>query len=140
MLSFQKDDKRRTSRTTPGVPFGLMTRLWFPRMSDKRQPYKSIAGQLRCVWSGAPGEEHSCRERIPRSVPMAAWMHGATRDGMQEGFFQLTWRGEVWLAYGVADGSIRGVYCPTHCAQRAARGTPQVEAQEARPPIWAVAV
>ena len=109
-------------------------------MSETTQRHQSIAGQLRCVWSGYPGHEHSCRERIPRSVPMAAWKHCAMRDDMQEGFFKLTWRGEVWLAYGVSDGEIRGVYCPSHCAQRAARGAGQVEAHQARPPIWAVAV
>lgn len=110
-------------------------------MNETTQRYQSIAGQLRCVWSGYPGQEHSCcEERIPRSVPMAAWKNYAAREDMREGFFQLTWRGEVWLAYGVEDGGIRGVYCPAHCAQRAARGAPEVEGREARPPIWAVAV
>ena len=108
-------------------------------MSEKTQRHRSIAGQLRCVWSSYPDHQHSCRERIPRSVIMAAWRHCTARDEVRDGFFQFTWHGEVWLAYGVADGDIRGVYCPTHCAQRATR-TPQVEAHQARPPIWAVAV
>jgi hypothetical protein len=44
----------------------------------------------------------------------------------------------VWLAYGLRDGRVRGVYCPTHCVDRNARemrdgGTPSPAAED--PPI-----
>jgi hypothetical protein len=40
---------------------------------------------------------------------------------VRAGFFHFQWRGERWLGYGLPDGEVRGVYCPTHRAQREQR-------------------
>jgi hypothetical protein len=36
-------------------------------------------------------------------------------------FFHFTWQGGVWLTYGLKDGRVRGIYCPSHSAERDAR-------------------
>jgi hypothetical protein len=74
---------------------------------------------LRCVSSGYLSGGGSCRASIPSDLVIAAW--GAERERLREGFFQFAWRGEVWLAYGLPDGRVRGVYCPTHRAEREQR-------------------
>jgi hypothetical protein len=76
---------------------------------------------LKCVWSGAPGEERSCEERIPAAAVMRAWRGEIERNGPEQRFFHFFWHAGIWLGYGLADGSVRGVYCPTHCAQREVR-------------------
>jgi hypothetical protein len=96
--------------------------------------------QVRCVWSSHHDHVRNCPMRIPRVVILAAWDQYAAREGVREGFFHITWGGGVWLAYGVQDGGVRGVYCPTHCAQRDAREAPSAAAREAAAPVWAVAV
>jgi hypothetical protein len=101
--------------------------------------HPSIEGQLRCVWSSHPDHTHNCREWIPRSVIAAAWELRCDGDETVEDFFHVSWRGGVWLAYGAPQGDVRGVYCPTHCAQREARGGLPAE-EAAGPPVWAVAV
>jgi hypothetical protein len=77
---------------------------------------------LRCVWTSQPHHQHSCRERIPVRAVAGAWRRelklGCTKEG---GFFNFLWQGEVWLAYGMADGTVRGVYCPAHRAEREQR-------------------
>jgi hypothetical protein len=40
---------------------------------------------------------------------------------MEDQFFRFMWRGAEWLAYGLRDGRVRGVYCPEHNAQRSER-------------------
>jgi hypothetical protein len=50
-----------------------------------------------------------------------AWQRDQQTKGTVEGFFRFTWRNGVWLAFGVKDGGVRGVYCPTHCSERASR-------------------
>jgi len=82
---------------------------------------------LKCVWSGLPGNERSCRSRIPASVVVRAWHREMQLKGVDEGFFHFSWRSGVWLGYGLSDGGVRGVYCPTHCAERESRG-PQEQA------------
>lgn len=77
---------------------------------------------LKCVWSGFPSHERSCRSRIPASVVVRAWHREMQLKGAEEGFFHFSWRSGVWLGYGLADGGVRGVYCPTHCAERESRG------------------
>jgi hypothetical protein len=73
-----------------------------------------------CVWSGIDG--CSCEQTISTDAVIAAWDRelegGAARE---DRFFHFIWEGGVWLAYGLADGDVRGVYCPSHNTQRAAR-------------------
>jgi hypothetical protein len=81
------------------------------------------AEPMKCVWSGYPRYERDCRSRIPASVVIKAWQREAHLKGTVEGFFYFSWRSGVWLAYGSQDGSVRGVYCPTHCSERDSRDT-----------------
>jgi hypothetical protein len=76
---------------------------------------------LQCVSSGYMSGGCSCPEAIPAGVAASAWAAELERSGADSGFFQVQWRGHVWLAFGMADGEIRGVYCPTHRAEREAR-------------------
>jgi hypothetical protein len=73
-----------------------------------------------CVWSGVDG--CSCRQTISTDAVTAAWTREleASVDG-EDRFFHFIWEGGVWLAYGLADGDVRGVYCPSHNSERAAR-------------------
>lgn len=76
---------------------------------------------LRCVWSG-PAEGCSCNSRIDRRVVTAAWRRELDTGGDREArFFHFIHDDGVWMAYGLADGQVRGVYCPSHNSQRAAR-------------------
>jgi hypothetical protein len=76
---------------------------------------------LKCVWSGFPGDERSCAARIPGSVVVRAWHREMQLRRAEQGFFHFSWRAGTWLGYGLRDGSVRGVYCPIHCAERKAR-------------------
>ncbi len=78
---------------------------------------------LRCVSSGYLAGGCSCGATIPASVVTAAWAHEIERSGAREGFFRFDWRGGVWLAFGLLDGHVRGVYCPEHSAERAGRSS-----------------
>jgi hypothetical protein len=75
---------------------------------------------LRCVSSGYLATECSCSETIPYHVVTAAWARALSR-GHAEGFFRVAWQEAVWLAYGLSDGNVRGVYCPDHSAERSLR-------------------
>jgi hypothetical protein len=76
---------------------------------------------LRCVWSGSV-EGCSCRSRIDREIVAGAWQRELDASGDREArFFHFIWDGGVWMAYGLADGEVRGVYCPSHNSQRAER-------------------
>lgn len=76
---------------------------------------------LRCVSSGYMYDGCSCRCTVPASVAHAAWEYERTLEGNDDDrLFHFAWRGEVWLAYGLAGGEIRGIYCPTHRAAREA--------------------
>jgi hypothetical protein len=76
---------------------------------------------LKCVWTSHPDHERRCELRIPAGVVDAAWQEELELNRWHEGFFHFAWRGDVWLAYGFADGRVRGVYCPAHRAERDAR-------------------
>ncbi|HEY8303162.1 MAG TPA: hypothetical protein VIG42_01110 [Solirubrobacteraceae bacterium] len=89
---------------------------------------------LKCVWSGFPNYDRSCRSRIPASVVVKAWHREMQLNGTGEGFFYFSWRSGVWLAYGLRDGGVRGVYCPTHCSERDSR-EPQEEAADGDRPM-----
>jgi hypothetical protein len=75
---------------------------------------------LRCVSSGYLADGCSCSETIPYHVVTTAWSRALSR-GHAEGFFRFPWQEQVWLAYGLFDGHVRGVYCPAHNAERARR-------------------
>ncbi len=87
-------------------------------------PSASAEDPMKCVWSGYPSYERTCRSRIPSSVVVKAWQRERQLKDIQEGFFYFSWRSGVWLAFGAKDGSVRGVYCPTHCSERDAREGP----------------
>jgi len=78
---------------------------------------------LRCVSSGYLEEGCSCNATVPWSVASAAWANelASNAEPAEDRFFRFVWRGGVWLAYGLRDGNVRGVYCPTHSARRAER-------------------
>lgn len=79
----------------------------------------AIHQHIKCVWSGRLGGEHDgCEARIPMTVVAQAWEQEVQRRAEAEGFFRFMWRGGTWLSYGCRDGSVRGVYCPSHCAER----------------------
>jgi hypothetical protein len=79
---------------------------------------------LRCVYSGYLSDGCSCRTAIPASVISAAWAHELdSAPEREDGFFRFAWRGGEWLAYGLRDGCVRGVYCPEHSAERAERSS-----------------
>jgi hypothetical protein len=76
--------------------------------------------ELRCVSSGYLADGCSCQATVPASIAGAAWAHelkGA--PAREDQFFRFIWRGGEWLAYGLRDGRVRGVYCPEHSARRA---------------------
>jgi hypothetical protein len=85
---------------------------------------------LRCVWSGYPHYDRDCRSRIPASVVVKAWQREMQLNDAVEGFFNFEWRHGIWLAYGSRDGSVRGIYCPTHRSERDSR---DVRVQDRRP-------
>jgi hypothetical protein len=89
------------------------------------EPIEPIGGRaespLRCVWSDVL-DGCSCHSRIPEAVVEAAWQRELEASGDHEArFFHLIHDGGVWQAYGLGDGRVRGVYCPSHNSQRAAR-------------------
>jgi hypothetical protein len=86
-------------------------------------PFELMYAPLTCVWSGSPSHERSCPSRIPASVVVRAWHREMQLKGVQEGFFHFSWRSGIWLGYGLADGGVRGVYCPTHSAERSDRSS-----------------
>jgi hypothetical protein len=72
---------------------------------------------LRCVASGYLSDGCSCRATIPAAAVVAAWARELEREA-GERFFHFYWRDGMWLGYGLEDGLVRGVYCPTHSAAR----------------------
>ncbi len=77
---------------------------------------------LRCVSSGYLSDGCSCQATVPASVVSAAWARELERAPAREDqFFRFMWRDGEWLAYGLRDGRVRGVYCPEHSAMRAER-------------------
>lgn len=77
------------------------------------------ADPMGCVWTGYRSNGCPCAARIPASVVMAAWSGELERSGAYEDrFFHFEWQDGVWLAYGLKEGGVRGVYCPSHSAER----------------------
>jgi hypothetical protein len=80
------------------------------------------ADAIRCVWTGFRSGGCSCDSQIPADVVADAWRNQLDQDGVaMDRFFRFTWRDGVWLAYGLKDGNVRGVYCPSHSAEREER-------------------
>lgn len=89
---------------------------------------------LRCVSSGYMSDGGSCPNMIPASVVESAWAAELARAGGDGRLFDFPWRGRMWLAFGLPDGEVRGVYCPTHRAERDARSS-GCEAQHYSPSV-----
>lgn len=87
--------------------------------SPDPQP-RGVQGELlRCVFTGDPANGCSCKSSIPEDVVTAAWRCELERSGVRaDQFFRFTWQNDVWLAYGLMDGRVRGVHCPPHRAER----------------------
>jgi hypothetical protein len=74
---------------------------------------------MRCVSSGYLADGCSCRSSIPSGVVTTAWEEELARGGAPgDRFFRFAWHDGVWLAYGLRNGRVRGVYCPAHSAER----------------------
>jgi hypothetical protein len=77
---------------------------------------------LRCVSSGYLSDGCSCQQTVPGSVASAAWARQLEHTpAVEDQFFRFMWHDSEWLAYGLRDGRVRGVYCPEHNAQRTER-------------------
>lgn len=90
-------------------------------MAARAQARRLAEPPFRCVSSGYMSGGDSCGQGIPADVVRAAWETELARCPGESRFFQFTWRGHTWLAFGLLDGEIRGVYCPMHRAEREAR-------------------
>lgn len=87
------------------------------------ESYGAVVAELplRCVWSGSV-DGCCCQSRIAKDAVVQAWQRELECSGDREGrFFHLIWGRGVWLAYGLENGDVRGVYCPSHNSERAAR-------------------
>ncbi len=107
-MSSEKNDMERPNRAERAntIELDKLTTIEFP---------------LRCVWTSHPDHEHCCRSRVPARAVADAWRRELELGRVCAGFFHFAWRGRVWLAYGLPDGGVRGVYCPTHRAEREER-------------------
>jgi hypothetical protein len=89
---------------------------------------------IRCVSSGYMSGGCSCQAAVPTAVARSAWAREIGRAPAPEGrFFHFTWKGEIWLGFGLAGGAVRGVYCPIHRAARDSRATGYEAQHYARP-------
>jgi hypothetical protein len=91
--------------------------------TDMNSPERAVRVNVddfprQCVWTRHPANDHRCRSRVPARRVAGAWRRELELGGERAGFFHFDWRGEAWLAYGLPDGEVRGVYCPTHRAER----------------------
>jgi hypothetical protein len=85
-------------------------------------PQSFQADPMGCVWTGYRSNGHPCAARIPSGVVAAAWRRELDREDVHEDrFFRFDWQGGTWLAYGLKEGGVRGVYCPSHGAEREER-------------------
>jgi hypothetical protein len=77
---------------------------------------------LRCGWTDSPANRVSCLSNIPKDVVTAAWRRELAWDGVRaDRLFRFAWQNGIWLAYGLKDGDVRGVRCPSHRADHEAR-------------------
>jgi hypothetical protein len=125
-VSPEKDDMNCPIRTSKSRTYDL-SGAEFPRIiSEVLRGEDALGGpacaerELACVWS--TGDGCACRACIPEPVVASAWARELDASAEYENrFFHFIWEGGVWLAYGLADGSVRGVHCPSHNGERAAR-------------------
>ena len=75
---------------------------------------------LKCVSSRELSGGCSCHASVPANVAETAWDRAQGLGEGLDGFFHFAWQGEAWLAFGVAGGPVRGVFCPTHRVEREA--------------------
>jgi hypothetical protein len=85
---------------------------------------------MRCVHSDHLDGGGPCSETVPAEVAAGAWQADRLERLLEEGFFQFKWRGDAWIGYGTSDGTVRGVYCPLHNAERAVHYYRQTDAPE----------
>ncbi|MFZ1155766.1 MAG: hypothetical protein WAN93_12775, partial [Solirubrobacteraceae bacterium] len=104
-----------------------------PHLTEVKPP-EVVDEPRKCVWSGYPNYDRDCRSRIPATVVVKAWQREMQLKGTVEGFFYFSWRNGVWLGFGVKDGAVRGIYCPTHCSERDSRDA-QVEDRPTHQPV-----
>lgn len=113
-------DVRRIEPSLPGDEFA---RIVSELLRGEGGLGRAGAGEERtlgCVWSALDG--CTCGAAIPAAVVAGAWRRELDASGeLEDRFFHFIWEGGVWLAYGLADGDVRGVHCPSHNSERAAR-------------------
>jgi|ERR1700722_9521377 len=103
------------TETSEGAEDGVVIEMGeFVRAHESGQ-----GDMMRCVSSGYLSSGCSCESTVPAAIVSAAWAHELECGDCQESrFFHFAWRSHVWLAFGLATGEIRGVYCPVHRVQR----------------------
>jgi len=121
---------RQGTETTPPPPspreaphgagavehYGVVIQM--KRLAEARE--RREQSPLKCVASRQMTDGCSCRATVPAGVAAAAWDRAQGLGEGLDGFFRFAWEGEAWLAFGVAGGEVRGVFCPTHRAEREA--------------------
>jgi hypothetical protein len=111
------------ARAVQGSELGLGVGEFASIVSEllrRERQQRSTRSETACVWSGIDG--CSCRQTISTDAVAAAWTRELEAGAIGEDrFFHFIWEGGVWLAYGLAGGDVRGVYCPAHNSERAAR-------------------
>jgi hypothetical protein len=100
------------ARSDPAAKVGVVADIQHHRNALSRKELR-----LRCVSSGYLNGGCSCPHTIPAVAVVAAWAR-ELENSAGERFFHFAWGGGEWLAYGLEDGLVRGVYCPDHSAQR----------------------
>jgi hypothetical protein len=112
----------RTSEPTLGPAGEEFARIVFELLwSEGSFGSTDVSGgrPLECVWSSLDG--CSCGASIPTDAVARAWERELDATGeLEDRFFHLIWEGGVWVAFGLADGAVRGVHCPSHNNERAA--------------------
>ena len=84
---------------------------------------------LQCLSTGYLSGGRRCECVIPETVVGEEWRRELERGWTQgEAFFRLTWENEEWLGYGHRDGTVKGVYCPAHAAERDQRAFASITA------------
>ncbi|HEY3864731.1 MAG TPA: hypothetical protein VGL54_01425 [Solirubrobacteraceae bacterium] len=107
---------------SPGVLAGIgRRRAMHGERIVRRGDDEALAPALRCVSSGYLADGCSCRARVPAAVVNDAWRDELKQGRLCEGFFHFAWNGGMWLAYGLSNGRVRGVYCPAHRSEREQR-------------------
>jgi hypothetical protein len=114
---------------TPAEGFDPLLEGLVPRRAVV--PAERANRELRCTSSGYLSHGCRCQITIPEHVVASAWERERLFGNADDRFFHVVWRDQVWLAYGLGDGTVRGVYCPEHRAEREERSFDFEIAQEA---------